>query len=226
MTNEIECQFCHKFFYPKKRKKKDWPKIKFCSRRCHFESRKIYRMCQYCGEKFHVRLYNVANGRDLYCSQICRTRAAKKRVSLWCANCGKLYFRQPHKSSGKNKTFCSRECHHKYIRKDGWSCLNCGITLKEAIKKHEGDKQSYREKRTSNKYKYCNKECAAVHRKSSKTVECYVCKKLIKRKPSQIREFNFCCRQHMYLWRDGKIGSDKIPQKITQEVSEYISLQF
>lgn len=199
---KVECQFCHLRFVPKGRKKKDYEKIKFCSRKCHYQSRLKYRICQNCGNKFHVILSEVDKGRALYCSVRCRCEGAKKRVSIICHHCGKVFFRQNHLLKHARIHYCSRDCFIKHTSKNDWHCRNCGLGLEEAIKKNTKDRRSYREKRTSGRYYFCNRQCYSDYvAKNKLKTQCYVCKIELRLPKSKMKEYNFCSREHMHIWR-------------------------
>jgi hypothetical protein len=102
------CEYCHKDYIKAASRKK---LTKFCSKKCHDESRKIYRICQSCGKKFRIEMNLVLINRGLYCSYKCRGHGQMTGVLHQC-KCGKYVYRKP--SQLMKHVYCSRECAFKY----------------------------------------------------------------------------------------------------------------
>lgn len=51
---------------------------------------------------------------------------------------------------------------------------------------------------------YCSPECSRIAKKKRVKVICDYCGKVFSKRPSSIRERNFCRREHLDLWQKGK----------------------
>ena len=63
-------------------------------------------ICQYCNKPAYVR----ADGRMKYCSQSCVGKSQRKRVSLVCNVCGKLFDVLKSATKNSRRKFCSKAC--------------------------------------------------------------------------------------------------------------------
>lgn len=92
--------------------------------------------------------------------------------------------------------FCSKQCYCEFHSKDSFitSCIICG---KEVLI------PNYR-KKEGRKY-FCSYEC----RKTSQKIKCDWCGREFLRKPSEIKEHNFCSRECMGNWQsENMIGEN------------------
>jgi hypothetical protein len=135
------CEKCDK---PRGRRNK-----RFCSRDCFYKSRKMYRRCFVCDKQMHVILYEVENGRSMFCSKECvgKNKTEKKTLTLRCQLCNKrlrVQLAQFNKGRGK---YCSKKCFNKskYTGKN-MPCDTCG-------------KIHYRIKARIQKNNYCSYKC-------------------------------------------------------------------
>lgn len=87
-------------------------KSKFCSRKCYLEAHKYYRICQYCGKKFQVLMFEVNRGKNIYCSVKCQREGMKTGHMHQCP-CGKWVYRKKVAEKFRHY-YCCREHYAKY----------------------------------------------------------------------------------------------------------------
>ena len=100
---------------------------KFCSSKCHDESRKrrIKRTCKYCGKEFETKLGEFERGNAIFCSQKCQYEWLHERRGnmhpLWkdkikriCQQCGKKFEVFPSRIKYGYGKFCSHKCSGKW----------------------------------------------------------------------------------------------------------------
>ncbi|WP_242698451.1 HNH endonuclease [Bacillus sp. SD088] len=163
------------------------------------------KLCLNCGITMNVKpsLYQ----RKKFCSRKCKGeyhskkpdafQHLSKKTTVICAYCGNKLLRKP--SSISKSNFCNRTCRTAYLRANGKNtnqhlkkqitkiCLACG----EEFKVIESRKETA---------KYCSRSCLGKangergkiqYRKRVK-IQCTNCSRTLERKPSIIRQWNFC----------------------------------
>lgn len=123
---------------------------------------KIQTQCPKCNKLFTVWAYRLRNGNKPYCSVNCSASAQphpRKRISLICPVCNKVFERQPNELHHK-KHYCSRECMMKdrphnsqnpTWKRIGIPCETCGRLF---------DIKRYRLKRTN--HFFCSRKCKGI----------------------------------------------------------------
>lgn len=102
------CEFCGKEFsiYPYN------DRARFCSKECHYESRRRRRtkkMCEFCGKAFFVP--KSREGKARFCSPKCWYAFSQKpRTERICLACGKRFSILASKAKWRRRDFCSRQC--------------------------------------------------------------------------------------------------------------------
>lgn len=147
------CQFCGKVFPIKSQTR--LKKAKFCSQKCHYESRKIriFISCENCGKT--IKIFPSKKERR-FCSRECFfewRKKNKKRFKRVCKTCGKKFFVVFSKTQPRNGSprglYCSKKCRlEKPSKKIKKRCLYCGkvFRVNPAVNKRgEG--------------KFCSREC-------------------------------------------------------------------
>ncbi len=83
------------------------------------QSRKVKRICQYCGKEFIIYRAWLRGGKaGKYCSRSCSAKAQPRissRVKLICEECGKEYEVKNYRKD--TSRFCSFKCLHKFIHR-------------------------------------------------------------------------------------------------------------
>jgi len=169
MRNLI-CNYCGKHFKSKNFKK-------YCSNECREKARKqksirIKKICLQCGKEFYVlpclsyRKFCTSKCANKYNSKVIKKKL-RKRIIVFCDNCGKKIEITPSKFKSYKTHFCSRKCLGSYtikrLEKEGkihikgkkaWNkgiadiyvkCLNCGKIFKSL---------------KCEKRKFCSHKCA------------------------------------------------------------------
>lgn len=122
MPHILTCQTCGKSF--EERHMQRFPK--FCSKECHYVSKRAVATCATCGGEFTCPKSTLSQ----YCSNACFVKSLEKpKVERICVVCGKREMVRP--SEARYKT-CSRECGYKYQSDQGEkkNCVVCGKVFK------------------------------------------------------------------------------------------------
>ena len=89
---------------------------RFCSRKCHAESRKtkgIWKVCPECGKRFAATPGQVS---QRFCSIRCSGLSRRKGETMACEYCGEEFY-ATRAAVAKGERFCSRLCRAKASRK-------------------------------------------------------------------------------------------------------------
>lgn len=89
---------------------------KFCSKKCYEECRSKKtkfetKICRECGKEFQTYHH-----KQLYCSNICSSKASQVRYICICENCGKKFERIKSEVIKNKKHFCSKACMFEFAR--------------------------------------------------------------------------------------------------------------
>lgn len=103
ICERIDCGKKYKT-YPSRKKNSH-----YCSKACFDEARRHYRICEECGKKFRVCLWDVEQGQARYCSKKCRGIADRNAHAKQCPYCHRMFLR---KRGDSQRKFCSVE-HYK-----------------------------------------------------------------------------------------------------------------
>lgn len=131
----VECCICRDEFEVLPRDALD---RKFCSRKCFVESRRRWRICEGCGERFTRTLRGKFEHQDKgkYCSRDCyldarwgssrpRRKWSAKAIDRSCRRSIATSLRKRCKHYGKPfDPACTREA---VCERDGWVCQQCGV---------------------------------------------------------------------------------------------------
>lgn len=178
------------------------------------------RRCQQCGKTFTV---GANNPHQKYCSRPCRDAAARQRVTVYCATCGKAKEVTPSRAQEYEHHYCSRKCFA--IGKLGVSpankadndttCPVCGVVFHAPPSAN----QMYCSKKcadTANsqrmQVRYANKEDKHVHR------VCQQCGKPFTIIPSAFNRSGYdmgkFCSRECQVERKRQIRGDAHPLKV------------
>ncbi len=129
---------------------------KYCSLQCYWKSiekEKVQFICKHCKKPFCVLKSYLKHKPASYCSNQCSSEAQKKRVSVKCDFCGKVFEKKECYSNGIN--YCSQLCKGKAQRSGTIRhCEYCGSEFyirPSEIKK--GAERSFKVGR------FCSQEC-------------------------------------------------------------------
>lgn len=142
-------------------KAKACDKRKFCSRKCHNDSKPIpQHTCTLCGKTY----LRTATKAGKFCSAKCQGKAHQRRAILMCMNCGKTY--QTHRRSLRRGTrFCSRPCKKESQRHDAsipmFLEIPCAICQQPFMAKWFAERGDSGERQ-----KFCSRDCASKHHAS------------------------------------------------------------
>lgn len=131
-----KCPICGKMFNPAK------PSVKFCSKKCYYESKYKIQICKNCGNGFKI-LKSLKGIK--FCSKKCRHEYYQNRYyeTKECLVCGKKFSAL----KSKKRVCCSVRCAAKYIEsKVAIKCKECGKTFFKKLSK-------------SGKTHFCSKRC-------------------------------------------------------------------
>ncbi len=181
----------------------------------------MIKVCIECGKEIRVKPSHY--NRKKYCSRVCKTTYLRKhppeswsrlskKTNVNCTNCNKKILRKP--SSTGEKNYCSRVCLYEYLRMNKpnqnlrkrihINCEICSSTF-EVIESR---------KLTA---KYCSKKCVGIANGKRGSVQyskrvkvnCTNCNQRLERKPSIIKQWNFCnqfCMAEYYSKTDAFSG--------------------
>ncbi|UJL44826.1 HNH endonuclease [Virgibacillus sp. NKC19-16] len=163
------------------------------------------KQCLNCGKLMKVKPSHF--DRRKYCSRNCKGeyqsenpiafKHLSKKVNVTCSHCGNKILRKQSKISKNN--FCNRECNNGYLRENNKkinqhlkqqitkTCLTCDENFNVIVSRKETAK-------------YCSKSCLGkangkrgeVQYRKRVNIYCTNCSKTIERKPSIIKNWNFC----------------------------------
>jgi G:T-mismatch repair DNA endonuclease (very short patch repair protein) len=149
----------------------------YCSRTCHFESRKVFKVCGHCGKSYR----KTEGGGDVNCSEACSQAASLSRRNK-CLIC-----QSPVKDFRHDALYCSKKCFGLATRTvDERDCDFCGI--------------SYRPPGSDPRHRFCSKtcrskyggKCAAMNTPEQKQVSCAQCGKTFLLAACYARTAKFC----------------------------------
>lgn len=110
-----------------------------------------------------------------------------------CLTCNQEFSKPKHESYKvfRKRKYCSVKCFHNG-RKLTRKCLHCGEVFRvepNRVERGEG--------------KYCSMLCRNRGIRDPHKVQCFLCKKIIKRPPSKANRSkrSFCSREHYFKWR-------------------------
>tara|TARA_B100000427_G_scaffold309569_1_gene298697 strand:+ start:1403 stop:2173 length:771 start_codon:yes stop_codon:yes gene_type:complete len=109
------------------------------------KSNKVVLVCQHCKKEYKIAPSKAKNSK--YCSKKCMDDARDVKATYKCKVCGKEF------KSGRPKTYCSRACYEKDVKKERVK-LNCQSCGKEY------------EKPKGQETKYCSRDCTFVAQSS------------------------------------------------------------
>lgn len=165
----------------------------------------IIKKCLNCQIEMAVKPSHIE--RKKYCSKACKGKYQskfptsfehlKKGKEIACHSCQKSFYRK--KSEIVTKNFCSLICRNDDLRRNSEtnnqhlikrlsvSCLTCDVQF-QVIESRK------------NTAKYCSRKClgkangkrASVQLRKRINVNCTQCQEVLERKPSGLREWNFC----------------------------------
>lgn len=107
-----KCQHCGKEFQPVPTETRRNPAI-FCSRRCHFEAKRVRHQCKTCGKFFQTTKSKADKG-NFYCSAKCSGEAKRLIIMRKCSYCGRSLARKP--CTNRKNVFCNKLCHDDWQR--------------------------------------------------------------------------------------------------------------
>lgn len=160
----------------------EYNKRNFCSMKCKKEYNWEDRICEYCGDVFHVR----KSSKVKFCSTKCSRTAIYERglETRICRNCGKEF--DVLKSS--DNLCCCDECYIEWKSKHEkvhCTCDYCGKEMVMSKIRFDNNVRGH----------YCSQECSQKSQIRGKYVECKNCGKLIYKMESLLRENNFCSKE-------------------------------
>lgn len=161
------CQHCNLQFSKKTNtSRKNWLKVKFCSRKCKQDSGRGTFICSYCS-KIVTRKKSLIRDFTRFCSLTCKNRADRGgKIFTKCEHCKKSF---TYKRSVPRR-FCSKNCKDINSRgknhwhwKGGISHIN--MLLKSSREYHQWRLSVYvRDKYTCQHcFKHCNKKSIVAH---------------------------------------------------------------
>lgn len=98
---------------------------KFCSKDCHYDSKREDRICLNCESTFVVK----KSRQDKYCSQGCyqKHNTIINRVDCACEQCGEIFSTPKNNLKRDRGKYCSKECvHDSYRIGECLTCKECG----------------------------------------------------------------------------------------------------
>jgi uncharacterized Zn-finger protein len=162
--------------------------------------------CLNCGKEIDVKPSHFE--RKKYCSRTCKTEYQKnhppefwellsRKKEVLCNYCGKTLKRKP--SAIFTTNFCNRKCKKKYQLKNGERINQHLINRVTKTCKFCGSEYIVPKNRESTS-NYCSKHCLGksngargkIQYKKRVKVCCNTCHKEIEKKPSTLRNLNFC----------------------------------
>ena len=159
-------------------------RYKYCSKECR--SRRVSKVCKYCGKDFWVHESTTKWGNGTFCSKECKNEYSKEHliVNKTCCFCGKEF--ESYKAANQN--YCSKECWYNsgsVIK----TCDHCNEVIKVRKSKHDARNKTY-----------CSYDCYRAGQIKQQDVICDFCGNKLTRTPSRIYPHNYCnveC-QHEY----------------------------
>jgi endogenous inhibitor of DNA gyrase (YacG/DUF329 family) len=161
--------------------------------------------CEECHKDFYIEKRHIARARTndpkyknsgRFCSNNCKNKHRKIVVELICHQCGKSFYKEPHKIQKNNHNFCSGNCwkEYKISRRVSITCPICGNSILR--KKSEV---------TRNNKHYCSQQCYDIDKFKQINTTCTTCGKILQRKPCRIKTgLQFCSLKcfHQHLRKD------------------------
>lgn len=170
--------------------------------------------CLNCGKEINVKPSHY--DRKKYCSRNCKTTYQKnnpppfwsemsKKQLVYCSYCNNGVLRKP--SEIKNNNFCNHECKRLFQIKNG-HLINQHLRLDVEKLCQFCGKRFIVPKNRENTAKYCSKNCLGkangergkIEYRNRVKTSCSNCHREFEKKPSTVKEHNFCSIQCMGIF--------------------------
>lgn len=172
-------------------------------------------VCNYCNKEFDIKPYRLKDGKLHYCSKECLNKWKSENYKgknnpsynskiINCSYCNKDLEVPNHKIKNNKHHFCDTECDRLWRKENlngknnpNYKGGNIKVICQWCNKEYEVPLNRL------NKTKFCSSECNTNYLNKDKHKDkalCTYCKKEIIRKPSMIKEHNFCDLNCLGKW--------------------------
>lgn len=152
-------------------------------------------ICEWCGKEFHKNPYRMEHIKHHFCSNECRSKSRRNRLTVTCEWCEKIIERKASQIKKYKQHFCSNECRLAW-RKSSSVIIIC---------EYCGEKVTRWQSQVVNReHHFCSKNCYDIWQQhKSNMLSCQWCSKIFNRSPARTKraKYNFCSQKCYGQWQ-------------------------